>query len=90
MKLRIVDLNGGTRDVRVVASDIIAYEAKFGIGIDKLALFSHMTFLAWHVEKRTKATDLEFEIWAENIEMITGVDDPKDITDSVTEVSIGE
>jgi len=77
--LRIIYLDGISRDLQVTASDIVAFELKFEVALDRIEKFAHICFIAWHGEKRTKGTDLDFESWLDTIQMVEFVDDsPKD------------
>jgi hypothetical protein len=38
---------------------------------------THLLFLAWHVESRTKATALEFEAWLETVEAVEAAEAKK-------------
>lgn len=83
MKLTLACLftSGDKKTVICNAADMIAFEEHFDKSVSALSKdprLTYMVFLAWHAEKRTKATDLEFEAWAETIEDIGETDDPKD------------
>lgn len=75
--LRITFLDGSQSDAPITASDIVAFEFKFEIALDRIEKFGHICFLAWHSQKRTKATDLDFESWLETIEIVEMDEDPK-------------
>lgn len=52
-------------------ADLIAFEEKFNLSVARLekeVKLTHLLFLAWHSEKRTKATALEFDAWVETVE----------------------
>jgi hypothetical protein len=54
-------------------ADIVAFEAKFDLSVAKLQTeirLTHIFFLGWHAEKRTKATDLDFDAWLETIDVV--------------------
>lgn len=70
--LEIVYSDGVTRTVDAVAVDLMRFESHFDISVAGLAKpkLTHLFFLAWSVEKRTKATDLEFEPWVETISIV--------------------
>ena len=70
--LQIAYNDGTTKDVSAVAPDLVAFEAKFDLSIARLEQpkFTHLLFLAWHVEKRTKSVSLEFEPWVETVELV--------------------
>lgn len=59
--------------VTSTVADLIAFESKFDLSVsrlDKEVKLTHLLFLAWHAEKRTKATELEFESWVETVETV--------------------
>lgn len=63
-----------------IAADLVAFETRFDISIAKLekeVKLTHLLFIAWSVEKRTKATGLEFDAWVETVESIGLNDSPK-------------
>lgn len=72
IQLEIVYADGTTKDVSAVAVDLMRFEAHFDMSIAGLATpkLTHLFFLAYSVEKRTKATDLEFEPWVETIQVV--------------------
>lgn len=54
-------------------ADLIAFESKFDLSVSRLekeVKLTHLLYLAWHAEKRTKATELEFDAWVETIETV--------------------
>lgn len=74
INLQIVFADGSTTTVNAVAADLIAFESHFDISVARLQTevrLTHLFFLAWHASKRTKQTELNFEDWAETIEMVT-------------------
>ena len=82
MKLELVCLftNGNKRTIVCGAADMIAFEEKFDKSVGVLGKdprLTYMVFLAWHADKRTKGTELDFEAWSETIEDIGETDDPK-------------
>lgn len=59
--------------VTAQAADLVAFESKFDISVARLekeVRLSHLLFIAYNVEKRTKATDLQFEAWVETVSSI--------------------
>lgn len=73
INLQLSYLDGTEKLVTAQAADLIAFEAKFDLSIarlDKEVKLTHLLFIAYSVEKRTKATDLEFEAWAETVSSI--------------------
>lgn len=80
INLQITYNDGTTKDVKAVASDLVAFESKFDISIARLEQnlkLTHLLFMAWHVEKRTKQTALEFDAWIDNVEQIEVVETKK-------------
>lgn len=73
--------NGTEKEVTASTPDLVAFEDKFNISVGKLATeqrLGHLLFLAWHSEKRTKSTELTYELWLETIESVGASDlDPK-------------
>ena len=60
-----------------IAADIVAFETKFDMSMSKLqndVKLTHLMFLAWHTEHRTKATGKAFEEWVNDVEMVTAAD----------------
>lgn len=72
ISLDVVYLDGTTRTVDALAVDLMHFEAHFDMSVAGLAQpkLTHLFFLAWSVEKRTKATELEFEPWVETISIV--------------------
>lgn len=59
--------------VNGIAADIVAFETKFDLSMSRLqkdAKLTHLMFLAWHVEHRTKATTKSFEEWLNDVESV--------------------
>lgn len=72
IQLEIVYADGTTKDVSAVAVDLMRFEAHFDMSVAglKTPKLTHLFFLAYSVEKRTKATELEFEPWVETIQVV--------------------
>lgn len=69
------------KTVTGMAADIVAFETKFDLSMSRLqkdAKLTHLMFLAWHVESRTKATGKTFEEWLNDVEGVQAADSPKD------------
>ena len=65
------------KTVTGIAADIVAFETKFDMSMSRLqkdVKLTHLMFLAWHVEHRTKATGKAFEEWVNDVEMVTAAD----------------
>lgn len=70
--LEIVFGDGTTKTVSAVAIDLMRFEQHFDVSIAQLSTpkLTHLFYLAYSVEKRTKATDLEFDPWVETIQVV--------------------
>lgn len=77
--LEISYVEGTVKAVSAVAPDLVAFETHFEKSIARLSepMFTHLAFLAWSVEKRTKATSLEFMKWVETIDFVKVVAEKK-------------
>ena len=65
--------DGTEKAVAATPADIVAFESKFDLSVAKLQSeirLTHVFFLGWHAEKRTKSTDLDFEPWLETISVV--------------------
>jgi hypothetical protein len=63
--------------VNGIAADIVAFETKFDMsmsGLQKDVKLTHLMFLAWSAEHRTKATAKTFEEWVNDVQMVTAAD----------------
>ena len=73
--------DGTKKDITASTPDLIAFEDKYNVSVAKLATeqrLSHLLFLAWHSEKRTKATALSFDDWVVTVESVgDSTKDPK-------------
>jgi len=81
INLRIEFLSGESKEVTCSAADLVKFEAKYDLSItslEKNLKFTHLCFLAWSSEFRTKASNLEFDAWMETISSVGASDkDPK-------------
>lgn len=81
INLRISFLDGNTKEITCGASDLVKFEDKFNISVARIqedVRVTHLLFLAWAAESRTKATALDFDAWTETVETVGASDkDPK-------------
>lgn len=81
INLDITFSDGLKKTITANAADMVAFEDKFNISVAKLGgepRMGWMMFLAWHSEKRTGQTNLEFEKWLETVDQVGGSEsDPK-------------
>jgi hypothetical protein len=71
---------GEPKEVTCLASDMVKFESNFNISIanlEKDLKITHLLFLAWASEARTKSTDKTFDEWVDEVEGISASDDPK-------------
>lgn len=70
----LIKFNDGTeKTVTANPADIVAFESHFNLSVAKLQSeirLTHVFYLGWHVEKRTKETALDFEAWLETISIV--------------------
>ena len=62
------------KDVICNPSDMVKLEERFDISIASLEnniKITHLLFLAWASESRTKATTLKFEDWVDTVESVS-------------------
>lgn len=81
INLRIEFLSGESKEVTCSAADLVKFESKYDLSVaalEKSLKFTHLCFLAWASESRTKATDKDFDSWMEVISSVGASDkDPK-------------
>jgi hypothetical protein len=79
--LEVEYTTGEKVNVAASAVDLMKFEEKFELSIVKLdreVKLTHLMFLAWASLNRQKLTKLEFEQWAETVEVIgLSEQDPK-------------
>jgi hypothetical protein len=71
---------GEPKEVTCLASDMVKFETHFNISIanlDKDLKITHLLFLAWASETRTKATAKDFDEWIDGVVSVAASDDPK-------------
>jgi len=80
LQVEFNDKPGETKEVTCLASDMVKFESHFNISIanlDKDLKITHLLFLAWASETRTKATALTFDDWVDTVLSVAAADDPK-------------
>jgi hypothetical protein len=80
INLQVTYTDGTKKTVAANASDLVAFETKFDLSIARLeqnVRLTHLLFLAWRVESRTKATGLEFDAWLETVEGVEAAEAKK-------------
>lgn len=83
LNLRVEFNDTKVKDVTCSASDLVAFEDKFNISVTRLSeetKLTHLLFLAWHSEFRTKSTTLKFDDWVDTVLTVGASDlDPKSV-----------
>jgi hypothetical protein len=80
LQVEYSDKPGEPKEVTCLASDMVKFETHFDISIanlDKNLKITHLLFLAWASEARTKATAKTFEEWVDLVLSVEAADDPK-------------
>jgi hypothetical protein len=73
INLLIKFIDGTSREVTAIVSDLMAFEDKFDKSVadfSKGVRLSWLVFIAWKAESRTKATSLEFDAYADTISAV--------------------
>jgi hypothetical protein len=68
------------KDVICNPSDMVKLEERFDISIASLEnniKITHLLFLAWASESRTKATTLKFEEWVDTVDSVSPTEQKK-------------
>jgi hypothetical protein len=71
---------GEAKEVTCLASDMVKFETNFNISIanlEKELKITHLLYLAWASEVRTKSTAKSFDEWVDEVVTISASDDPK-------------
>jgi hypothetical protein len=80
LQVEFNDKPGEPKEVTCLASDMVKFESNFNISIanlDKDLKITHLLFLAWASETRTKATAQTFDEWIDRVLSVSASDDPK-------------
>lgn len=80
INLQVTYADGTVKALKAIAADLVAFESEYDLSIARLEQnlrLTHLLFLAWHVEKRTKQTSVDFDAWVETVELIEAVETKK-------------
>jgi hypothetical protein len=80
INLLITFIDGTSREVTAIISDLMAFEDKFDKSVadfQKGVRLSWLVFISWTAETRTKATTLEFDAYADTISAVEVPDQKK-------------
>jgi hypothetical protein len=73
INLLIKFVDGSSREVTAIVSDLMAFEERFDKSVSDFAKgvrLSWLVFIAWKAETRTKATSLDFDAYADTISAV--------------------
>jgi hypothetical protein len=81
INLRVLFTAGNSKEITCSASDLVKFEEKFNISVARIqeeVRITHLLFLAWASETRTKSTALGFDEWTDTVESVGASEiDPK-------------
>jgi hypothetical protein len=80
LQVEFSNKQGEPKEVICLASDMVKFESQFNLSIanlEKELKITHLLFLAWASETRTKSTTKSFDEWVDEVETISASDDPK-------------
>lgn len=81
INLRIEFVSGEEKEIVCSASDMVRFENKFDQSVAVLESnpkLTHLLFLAWASENRTKGTTKEFDVWIDDVASVKPSEsDPK-------------
>ena len=80
LQIQFTDKPNEYKQVVCSPSDMIKLESKFDISIASLESnikITHLLFLAWASETRTKATTALFEEWVDTVDSVSPAEDQK-------------
>lgn len=81
INLRIEFVSGEEKEISCSAADIVKFETKFDLSVAVLesnVKLTHLLFLAWSSEVRSKSTTKEFDVWIDDVASIKASEtDPK-------------
>jgi hypothetical protein len=80
LQIEFSDKPGEPKEVTCLASDMVKFESKFDLSVANLGSdlkITHLLFLAWASETRTKSTAKPFDEWVDEVISISAADDPK-------------
>ena len=80
LQIEYSDKPGEPKEISCLATDMVKFESKFDLSIANLGSqlkVTHLLYLAWASETRTKATTKSFDEWVDEVEGISAAEDPK-------------
>lgn len=81
VNLRIEFVSGEEKEITCSASDMVKFESKFDLSVAVLesnVKLTHLLYLAYLAEARTKSTTKEFDVWVDDVASIKASEnDPK-------------
>jgi len=91
IRMTVTPKKGETHDAIAEPQDLIAFEREFSKSVAKFQeniFLTDLFWLAWHVEKRSKNTGLDFDEWVASIDDI-GVAEEQEVAPLVPPPPIG-
>jgi len=73
VNLNVKFADGTAKEVNAIAADLVAFETKFDLSVAKLeqnVKLTHLLFIAYNQQSRTKQTALDFDEWVTTVESI--------------------
>jgi hypothetical protein len=80
LQVAFADKPAEPKDIICNPSDMVKLEERFDISIASLESnikITHLLFLAWASESRTKATTLKFEDWVDTVDSVSPTEQKK-------------
>ena len=71
LNLQVSFTDGNTKDIEASTADMVAFEDKFNVSVATLGQdtrISWLLYLAWHADKRTGGTKLNYDKWLETVD----------------------
>jgi len=72
--------DGTEKVITAGAADLVAFEREYDLSVAKLqseVKLTHLLYIAWHSESRTKSTTLKFDDWTNTISSIEATEAKK-------------
>jgi hypothetical protein len=80
LQVKYTDKPDEIKQIVCSPSDMVKLETKYDISIASLEnniKITHLLFLAWASESRTKATTISFEEWVDTVDSVSPSDEQK-------------
>ena len=77
MQLDVEFIDGSTKEVKIIMSDMVKFESQYNLSIAKLGQevkVTHLLWLAWSALTRERQITADFDTWVETVSAIGAVD----------------